>query len=334
MMWDQDPQKWVMRYMGGLKEPQTAPMAVGTVFDAMVKNKLDDRVSVDDLLAGSLTIVDPVERQKALDGGQLTFAAYMESRNWAELRRFLDDGWELDLEGDKVLSLPWLPPKVEGGEPGIIRVRVKPDLVAIQPTKRWGLQLDFKLNGFFSKAGASVPNGYCLKSRKVGMFWEFESKGQASPMTPYLGTMINPGPMSDDAWTCQLGLYGWGYGFGHPDLVKNATVSDGSATAGDILEWIAWIEQATWRTDSKGRRCPSFGSHRHRLTAEALTTIKQRVTAMWTAIKVDLRPLKEMNFAGGLTEETAMMRAILGSSQNGTVEYDIGLDVVDFDSLT
>jgi hypothetical protein len=314
-LWEEDPEKWVRRYMGGVKDAQTAPMAVGTVFDALVKNKIIPEFDVESAYAGSLTIVDGDEKQKALDGGELTAKAYFGSRNWIELQKYidkwLDGGGNLDLVADTVNMRPWLP----NGE--CVYFRTKPDLLLSHPDSR-GVELDFKLNGFFSKQGVSIANGHVLKSKQNGMFWEFESKGQAATTKSYLGTTISTEAMKDDKWASQLGLYGWG---------DNLVNDEGEG------EWIAWIEQAAWRTDSKGRRCPSFGTFRHKLSPEWMLNVKQRVVDMWTAIKVEMRPLKQMSFAGGLTDENAMMRMILDSTRNGGDIYDTGVDIMDLEGL-
>lgn len=298
-LWETDPVAWAVRYLGGIKTVQNAPMAVGTVFDAIVKTGLDHAVNgepldVDKYLAGSLQVTG-VEKDAAIAGGQNTYNEYIKQGRFdALLRRIREGNYVLDLIGNRTDVIQCT--DIETREIIDVRVNCRPDLVLIAIDNV--VVGDWKVNGYYSKNGASVGTGWVEKTNAR------DRRGRAECTIGYHGWEINAGQMSklQDEWATQLsiGAMVWG-------------VVD--------VDCVLVIEQAAW---SNG--VCRFGSHRYALEKPTwLETIKSRLLRMWKAVKLEGRPLKYCGFSE--VEESGQLEMIL---QGSSEALDSGPDAIDW----
>lgn len=329
MTWESDPEKWVVRYVTGVKDQQNAAMAVGTVFDALIKSRLEGiflggkgEEDWEKYAEGSLTITGE-DKDLAIIAGQQTYEQYIKSPNYGECIRFIRTGnWQIDLTGDKTVTMPI------GPQNQLVQIKVKPDmlLTKLSPDGTCqGVVLDWKVNGYYSKAGASVANGWATKwaippSNKV------DNRGKAAFLDwfPGLATGL---PIMDGAripfntanmelvkedWAVQIGIYGMCYGW-------------------DECEWLAWIEQVAWgpRFDKTDRplgdqRVMRVGSHRYKLKLTFKDDLRKRLWRMWEAIRILNRPLKYAGFPS-VEEENAVFKT-LTSAMPSTLPFMDGSD--------
>lgn len=149
------------------RDPQTAPMAVGSAFDACVKSYLHDRLIGDKNPKFQFeTIfeqqVEVQNRDEARRAGTTVFNAYEKHGALADIL--------IDLEG--CIGKPQFETAIEGYvdavsvQVGAIPFLGKPDIFFITQLAARVI-FDWKVNGFYSASGASPKPGYirCLPGR-------------------------------------------------------------------------------------------------------------------------------------------------------------------------
>lgn len=231
MLWDKDPNEYVIRYLADNRPPRTPqalPASVGSAFDAVVKSKLhaaifgagtDPKYEFDALFTEQ---VEEHNRDEAREMGNHVFDNYVETGSYGELLSMMDGAQEApQFEFSAGLVVDGVP------------LFGKPDCRFID--KYWNhIILDWKVRGYCSKYGASPMKGYRLC--RDGLDWpdrnltkkQLEKKlagedvagkhsrnhGQAHNL--YLemncqGLPINQGFLETCAaeWATQLSIYGW-----------------------------------------------------------------------------------------------------------------------------
>jgi hypothetical protein len=181
-LWLSNKSAWMDKYLGGLKEKQTVPMAVGQAFDCYVKAELLG-CGVDTKNIG----IDTDIMDEAMACGLDVFTQYKESGSLGELLAVID-GRRFDVTGDirlpfeieteqgtRSLFLTGKPDLLIYGQPrGVRYIDGSRTLRTVKPD--WWLQLcfyqilvgggesgvseirDFKVNGYMS--AASPARGY------------------------------------------------------------------------------------------------------------------------------------------------------------------------------
>lgn len=207
--------EYYLRYLADNKpprDPQTQPMAIGSAFDAYVKNYLhvrlfgkdnDPRFGLDALLESQ---VEPQWRDWGRQNGLYVFEQYKQSGALGDLFSDLSlaqssPRFEFELKG-AVHGFR------EGAELDIAGVTLlgKPDVHYINQDGCHVI-LDFKVNGFMS--AASPAQGY-IRMRSAGMTNHGAHK-HCQPMR-HNGMLINIAcylEQTDESWARQLAIYGW-----------------------------------------------------------------------------------------------------------------------------
>lgn len=316
-LWEKSPEEWVMKYVVGIKQSQTLPMAVGTVFDAMIKAKFEalfcGGLGEDDYekyLLSSLQIYGE-ERETAILAGRETYVRYLKSGNYDTLVRCIRAGqWAVELVGNITVKLPFGP----NGE--MVNVNLRPDMIlhklASDGTCK-GIVQDWKVNGFMAGAGASVHGGWAERC-SIPPDKKAVNRGRAELLLPFEGINYNVSDMElmKEEWAIQLGLYGLGWGW-------------------EKCEWLAWIEQIAWgpQNPNLADRPMRVGSHRYKLSETFKSKLRTRVWKMWEAIALEDRPLKYAGYPSHSIELERM--ALLTSttqtaipSNNGSITLSSG----------
>lgn len=206
-----DKVRFYLLYLADTKlkrEPQTEPMAIGSAFDAYVKSYLHERLFGKDPKFDLRTLfeaqVETQNRTKAWDAGRYVFEQYKASGILTDLMIELDASvttprFEFDLMGvvdnQKEAHL--------GGVPFL----GKPDLFYTNKEAARVIH-DWKVNGFYSKNGASPVQGY-IKLRTVGQ--PYKAHKNALPMR-WKGLTLNMAQTLDMVkvdWAQQLAIYMW-----------------------------------------------------------------------------------------------------------------------------
>lgn len=211
-----DKVKFYLLYLSETKmkrDPQTEPMAIGSSFDAYVKNYLYEKLFGKDhdpkyeLRTLFEAQVESQNRDKAWVAGKYVFEEYKKAGSLTSLMTELNASvttprFEFDLFG--VVSH-----QREGAEIQLSDVPLlgKPDVFY---TNAQGARVihDWKVNGFYSKTGASPMQGY-VRLREAGK--PYSTHKHAFPMM-WKGLMINQAQtfeMADTSWAAQLAIYMW-----------------------------------------------------------------------------------------------------------------------------
>ena len=196
MLWKKDRMEFYRKYLGPKipRMPQTEAMSVGSAFDAYIKNYLasclgmpeaDGDLSLDYLLEEQ---VEPHNRDFAFSAGRHCFEQYKELGATAELMKELETA-------DKVAFESTLQATV--GEK--VPLLGKPDLYYWRGSDL--IILDWKVNGYCSKRGASPRKGYA----------RLLPGGKPHKDAQLIGGINVACCLSelDLSWATQLAIYGW-----------------------------------------------------------------------------------------------------------------------------
>lgn len=202
-----DPEAFYIRYLTENRpprEPQNAPMSVGSAFDAYVKshlygrlvNKGEKQYAFEALFEAQ---VEPQCRDVARVDGKEVFDFYKKCGALADLI--------LDMEG--CIGEPRFETEVTGlvgitSKVGAVPILGKPDIFFITKTGA-RIIFDWKVNGFYSNSPPSPKPGYL----KI-----FPGMGQHKDAVPFThrGFTINsrhPLNMVEKDWAAQLSTYAW-----------------------------------------------------------------------------------------------------------------------------
>jgi len=186
---------YLMRLAGLARQPQTAPMAVGSAFDAYAKSCLHKRLIGDDPKYDFATLfeiqVEPQCRDEARVAGKVCFDRYEEVGALAalefELRQAQDTPrFEFEIKGE-VNGVPLL------GRPDLFYVNAAGCPVVF----------DWKVNGYYSKWGISPMPGY-VKLRPDGV--AHPEAVLANFRGVHLNTAVCLSALNED-WARQLTVY-------------------------------------------------------------------------------------------------------------------------------
>jgi hypothetical protein len=215
-IYTEDKVRFYLLYLADKKvarDAQTEPMAIGSAFDAYVKNYLheklfgaghDPRFDLRTLFEAQ---VESQNRDKSWVAGKHTFEEYRKSGALTDMMVELNASvttprFEFDLMGV-------VDHQREGAELklGAVPFLGKPDLFY---TNKAGARVmhDWKVNGFYSKSGASPCSGY-VRLREVGK--PYSAHKNAFPMQ-WKGIMVNRAQSLDMVkpdWAQQLSIYMW-----------------------------------------------------------------------------------------------------------------------------
>jgi hypothetical protein len=224
-LWESDRQAFYLKHLVENRPPripQTDYMSIGSAFDAYVKAALhgalfgagaDPRFEFDAIFTEQ---VEPQNRDWALEAGKFAFECYKITGSYDELL------------ADLMMSLE--PPQFEftiNQEIMGVPLLGKPDLRYVDHTGAHVI-LDWKVNGFCSKYGASPYKGF----RMIRDGWTPEdgkpSRGVGKPHKmykpiPHKGITIGAHFIEETCkdWADQLSIYGWMLGeeVGNEDVV-------------------------------------------------------------------------------------------------------------------
>jgi hypothetical protein len=207
-LFERNPEEFYKRYLANNRpprEPQNAPMAVGSAFDAFVKADLHKLFCDPDPAFEKKTLFEAqVEKQcraEAWDAGEEVYAMYRKCGAWDQLLEDMDGcvnpRFEANITGE--ISVPRLD--------GAITILGKPD---VQYISKHGVRVvhDFKVNGYYSNTPPSPRQGYIRlmpgrdmhKSVMPKMHRGFRINGQA------------PMHIHCEDWAEQLSMYAWTLG--------------------------------------------------------------------------------------------------------------------------
>jgi len=209
-LWYSNRNQFYMNYLCETRtprDPQTAPMAVGSAFDAYVKSWLVERLLGPDPAFQRDTLfeaqVEPQNRDEARRAGQEVFDAYTKQGALADLL--------LDLEG--CVGRPRFETGIEApvsmsGLLGDVPMLGKPDIFFM--TKKGArITFDWKVNGYYGKRNTSPKPGY-VRQRTNG-----KGNGQCHDQAMIMdkdGVRIAvnfPLCNVDKSWAAQLSIYSW-----------------------------------------------------------------------------------------------------------------------------
>lgn len=268
--WEFDQEEFYMKYLAEHRpprQPQTLPMAVGSAFDAYVKahiiaemyTSISDKFELEALLKAQ---VDYQIMDEARVAGEVCFKAYEKSGALADLmlelcKSTVQPRFEFTAQGcidgyreGKVTSV------------GTVPVLGKPDCHFITDAGAHVI-LDWKVNGYCSKNGASPKKHYVVCRNPDGGRVEHK---QCEPMD-FKGITINVGSYMEDVdeqWATQECTYGW--------LMGEPIGSD----------FIVIIDQLA--CGPKGIR---VASHRSRVGKLFQLRVAERYTNAWETINSD-----------------------------------------------
>jgi len=214
-VFETDLDEFYLKYLAETRPPripQTAPMAVGSSFDAYVKNYLHQGLfgksteyALDTLIEKQ---VESQNRDQARIDGEIAFNAYRLSGALADLMLLLtksptDPQFEFEIRG---------PLENFGDKVDEVTILGKPDL-KFQTHLRRDVVLDWKVNGFYSKASpmkgyVRIRDGWINKpaSRSSNTIHK-----DAQPMD-FGGINVNIADYLENfnsGWATQLSMYGW-----------------------------------------------------------------------------------------------------------------------------
>lgn len=207
-----DRQEFYLQYMADApppKIPQSKAMSVGSAFDALVKDRISKRyygISTFEKL-----FEDGVEahnRDWALEAGKQCMVAYEIAGGLRDMYTVLDKG-----AGDIKMEF-FVDSEVDG-----IPVKIRPDLW-FRVSGGSFVIIDWKVNGYCSKSGASPTQGYVMC--RDGFLDTKPTRGSGKCHTlcapAFLdGIMYNMShtlDMFSTEWATQLCIYTWGCGLG------------------------------------------------------------------------------------------------------------------------
>lgn len=216
---EQDKIEYYRRYVSPVKPPkllQTAPMSVGSAFDAYVKAYLHEAIygknhsesakySTEALLKAQ---VEPQNMEWARDAGKYCFQQYKDSGALADLMLELssavdDPRFEFEVKG-----------VIEGTREGVSGKKMgvpllgKPDLRYVNSEGAHVIH-DWKVNGFCGKSNTSPMAGYIQCRDQTG--YKTGAHKDAF-LQQYKGLTINTGAYLETYntdWATQLATYGW-----------------------------------------------------------------------------------------------------------------------------
>lgn len=253
--------------------PQTEPMAVGACFDAYVKAYISENLfgEIREGFALKELFELQVEKQHrdwAWDAGDWVFQAYIKSGALADLMLELALAVEEPRFEFKLQNRVSFQEDVEG-----VEILGKPDLF-FKTKDGAHVIFDWKVNGFFSKSGASPKAGFL----KIRDGWP-EALAPASKSNlsmhkdclPLLvsGLQINTGTFFervDVSWANQLTMYGW--------VLKHPV--------GEPL--IIGIEQIVCKPHSFRQPLVRCASHRGYVSQAYQIELFKRISHMWKVI--------------------------------------------------
>lgn len=205
-------EKYYLQYLADnrpLRDPQTEPMAVGSAFDAFVKNFLVQKLngSVDPAFEFDTIFTAQVEehnRDAALKAGRQVFEFYQKCGALADIL--------LDLEG--AVGRPRFETAIEGYVSSVsialgdIPLLGKPDIYFI--TKKGARVIfDWKVNGYYSRHPQSPKPGYC---RIRSLCKENGKQHPKAMVLDHNGVKIaasHPLCTVEKDWAAQLAIYAW-----------------------------------------------------------------------------------------------------------------------------
>jgi hypothetical protein len=256
------------------RPPQTQPMSIGSAFDAYVKSYLHETFygkGADpqyELVALFEAQVEPHNREWAWEHGKHAFELYRNSGALADLALELDGAigkprFEMELKG-----LVAHPDPVTNTICDVVFLG-KPDLFFINKEGHFVI-LDWKVNGWCSKSGASPKKGY-LHLRHDDRTVVGAHK-DAIPMM-HQGMMINVAHNLEDVekdWAAQLAVYGWLCG----------------AEIGE--EFIVCIDQLACKLEP-GKQFPRvrFAQHRTRVGKSFQQEYFAKAHYLWQLVQTD-----------------------------------------------
>ena len=200
-LWQKNQEEFYVKYASKRpREPQTDAMSVGSAFDTFIKAELG-QLSNEERADLYVKQVEPQWREQAEEWGEANMSLYRECGALDDLRADFKScggtGVKLDIEGDITANV--------GGVP----MRGKPDIVFTSEIGH-GI-LDWKVNGYLSKWGASPKAGYLRLRGGKG------NGGCHKNVIPvkWRNDIIIGGVLEHVAldWAQQLAIYGWLSGF-------------------------------------------------------------------------------------------------------------------------
>jgi hypothetical protein len=203
---EKDPEAYYLAYLAEPKpqrEKQSDPASVGSAFDAFVKSRLMNNIFGDNCFAQLFeTQVEPHVRDFAFKAGKHTMDSYVSCGAYADLLDMLEDAREEpQFEFDADTEIDGIP------------LFGKPDCRFVH---RGGAHviLDWKVNGYCSKASVSPNKGFALV--RDGLGWEKPSRNNGKSHALYepqefMGLTVSKFYMEQVSidWADQLTMYGW-----------------------------------------------------------------------------------------------------------------------------
>jgi hypothetical protein len=232
------------------REPQTAPMAVGSAFDAYAKSCLHRRLVGDDPKYSFETLfetqVEPQCRDEARVAGKLCFDRYEEIGALAALE------FELRQAQDK----PCFEFEIKGEVDGVPLLG-RPDLFFVN-AQGCPVVFDWKVNGYYSKFGVSPMRGYVLCRPNGGAYPGVVAQ-------TFKGMAINVGcclSQLNEDWARQLSVYAY--------------------LTGSTPEFIAAVDQVACRPGNI-----RIAEHRLRITEEYQRRVITEAKHVWEVVNSD-----------------------------------------------
>lgn len=264
-IWKKDPEAYYLQYLSDHRpprDPQTAPMAVGSAFDAYVKSDLykklindgNPKYEFDTLFEMQ---VEPQNRTTARRDGRVVFDAYIKHGGQAELMLEMQDAltqprFEIDVES--VLEY-------DGKQVSLLG---KPDVFFVNKAGAHCI-FDFKVNGYYSSWKTSPKKGYVrlLPGRR---------QHKDCFVRDHHGVQINQFQSLEEldvTWAAQLSIYAW--------LCGCKIGSD----------WIAGIEQLVCCPDDLGVPDISVAQHRMLCSRDFQQRLAREACEVWEIVNSD-----------------------------------------------
>lgn len=214
-----DQREYYLRYIAPVKlpkYPQTEAMAVGSAFDAYIKNHLhtslfgdnDPKFKLDSIFEAQ---VESQHRDTCKVVGKYLFDKYIESGALADmmidLNKAVDEPrFELEIKGT-----------ISGYREGVTKKEMgvpilgKPDIRFIN-SEGGHVVWDWKVNGWYSKSNTSPLAGYIMDRQQVGdSDWYRKGAHKDCFFKDVHGMSINCNYLElyNKDWASQLATYGW-----------------------------------------------------------------------------------------------------------------------------
>lgn len=207
--WRADKDEFYRRYVARNRPPrpvQTMPMAVGSVFDGLIKAWVDGGTGrmnewVDAYMEGAdedVDMTDESSRVEALGHGKSAWYTYKEEGGLGTLEKLLDGADSINTEGDMLIDVEGVP------------IRMKQDLI-VKRGDVW-VVLDWKVNGWMAKSRISPSKGW----------WSCGGGGHRDHVPGVVGDVaVDLGDFKtlNPKWWTQLQTYSWGVGTGDGEVV-------------------------------------------------------------------------------------------------------------------